>query len=687
MPNVSAESWTQLTTVGGAGTAAPPPTRTLNLNDKLALAELNFGDFQEPNDRGDVSAILQAFLDYAGNYALALKARGLDDQNLRSYVRAKIPRGYACVAYQIVVPEWVDLDMEGTLVRLSDGPLGSNPFLPMIVYTANSSASRVNLYCIFDDATEGGTGSGVCFGKSWSMASVMLASAGSGYQVGDTILLSQISRAPYDSAIVTVNAVDGSGAITDFALSYGGHYSCRPPTGPTVSASQIASVAPDVVPLVQPAVFPQDSTFHADGSPGDGSGASFTPAWESDFGGSDADNGVWNYNAGDPLGTDMIIGQVRVNGIGIEFDQTYGGKFGVLLNTINGVIDSIIVNGGYYGILCKAGDIRANSLNPVNAMIGLMFGTGSSFECPNVVVDTPFGSAIQIDAGCGGIILKGICFFPEGKNSVLDGIGPTNAGYAIIVGQRGAADFAENIHLDFVLDNCGSATQNGGVGAGALFLANIKNSHLRIDTSNRPGSQGDTHKIALHTGYASGVDAASVLVTGTINGISGAAISAGAAIAEADVVSGGSGYSVGDIVTLNVPNHIINATALVTAVSGGVVAAVKVLGPGLYSTAPSTATTRSTTTTYGSGSGLTVKAKVVLPVGSVTGGLAIRDGSLPGWIRDFGICDIYGSGVPAGSTGLNKAPAGSRYVDRSSGDVYYNKGTAGAPAWHKVTTS
>ena len=687
MTDVSAETWTQLATVGSAGTAAPPPTRSLNLNDKLALAELNFGDFQDPDYRGESSAMLQAFLDYAGNYALALKERALDDQNVRSYVRAKIPRGYVSVSHQIVVPEWVDLDMEGTLIRMSGGPLEANAFLPMIVYTANSSASRVNLYCVFDDAPEKGTGAGVCFGKSWTVASVSLASAGNGYEVGDIIYLPQPSYYPYQPAVVRVDAVDISGSITSFTLTESGHYSCRPPDGPTVSASAIAGVAPNVTALVQPDVFVQDSTTHADGSPGDGLGASFTPTWVSDFGGSDADFGVWNYNAGDALGSDMVIGQVRVNGVGIEFDSIYGGKFGVLLNTINGVIDSITVNGGYYGILSTAGDIRANSLNPVNSMIGLMFGAGSSFECPNVVVDTPFGAAIQIDAGCVDIKLKGICFFPEGNNSNNDGIGPTNTGYAVIIGQKGVADFANHIHLDLALDNCGSATQNDGAGAGALFLANIRNSHLRIDTSNRPGLEDESHKVALHTGYASGVDAESVLVTGTINEISGASVAAGAAITDAEIVFGGSGYAAGDIVALNVPDHVINATALVTETSTGVVTAIKLLGPGLYSSVPSTTTIRSTTTTFGGGSGLTVKAKDVLAVGSISGGLAIRDGGLPGWIRDFGICEIYGSVAPTSSTGINKAPTGSRYVDGSTGDTYYNKGTAGAPVWYEVTTS
>ncbi|MBR1219148.1 hypothetical protein JQ557_14180 [Bradyrhizobium sp. U87765 SZCCT0131] len=686
MVDVSASSWTQLTTTGSGGTAAPPPTRTLNLNDKLALAELNFGDFQDPDFRGECSAMLQAFLDYAGSYALALKERGLDDQNPRSYVRAKLPRGYASVANQIVVPEWVDLDMEGTLIRAPGGSLAANPFLPMIVYTANAGASRVNLYCVLDDVVPG-DGSGVCFGKSWSIASVALAAAGQGYQVGDLIYLPQPSRSPYRAAVVRVDAVNGSGAVTGFTLTSGGVYSRRPPTGVTVSAAAIAAVAPQVTAQVQPTLFPQASTTHANGNPGAGTGAAFTPTWEADFNGSDADNGIFNYNTGDAILTDMVIGQVRVNGVGIDFDVQYGGKFGVLLNTINAVVDSITVNGGYYGFLSKAGDTRINSINPVNAMIGVMIGNGSSLECPNVVVDTAFGAAIQIDTGCSDIRLGGVCFFPEGNSYLHNGLGPTNTGYAIIVGQKGTDAVTSNLHLDFVLDNCGSATQNGGSGAGALFLANVKNSYFNILASNQQTNQGETHRLALHTAYGPNVDAASVVVRGAINGTTTSPIVAGAAITEVNIVAGGSGYALGDVVRIDVSGHVVDAMLLVAGVSGGAVTAIKALGPGLYSTLPSSTATLPTTATFGSGTGLTVKARTILPVGSIAGGLALRDGSLPGWLRDFGVADVYGSGAPTAATGAKKARPGSRYTDIGSGETYVNKGTVAVPSWRKITTA
>jgi hypothetical protein len=191
----------------------------LNLNDVSAFVELNFGDFYDPNSEiADSSPLLQAFLDYAGAYALAITDTTLDDQNLRGYVRATLPRGNYFIANQIVVPEWVDFHMLGTLCRNPGGSLNANLFLPLIVYTANSCASRVNVY--LNDGSH--TGSGVCFGKSWTIASVTLATAGSGYQVGDIIYLPQISKAPYYPASITVNSVSAGGAIATFSLTSGG---------------------------------------------------------------------------------------------------------------------------------------------------------------------------------------------------------------------------------------------------------------------------------------------------------------------------------------------------------------------------------------------------------------------------------------------------------------------------------
>ena len=79
MTGVSAEAWTQLTTTAGAGSAAPPPTRSLNLNDVTAFVELNFGDFYDPN-----SEIADCSITAAGTTAGGIAIR---DGSMPGWVR------------------------------------------------------------------------------------------------------------------------------------------------------------------------------------------------------------------------------------------------------------------------------------------------------------------------------------------------------------------------------------------------------------------------------------------------------------------------------------------------------------------------------------------------------------------------------------------------------------------------
>jgi len=144
---------------------------------------------------------------------------------------------------------------------------------------------------------------------------------------------------------------------------------------------------------------------------------------------------------------------------------------------------------------------------------------------------------------------------------------------------------------------------------------------------------------------------------------------------------------VGDLVAINSPGNIIYSVFQVTAVAGGAVSGIRPVGPGLYSSTPSNIVPLTTTAVSGAGTGLTVWAGEIVAAGTTAGGIAIRDGSLPGWIRDCGVCDIYGVGAPTSNTGKSKARTDSKYTDTSAGDLYLNKGSIGAPAWHKVTTA
>lgn len=676
---VSSEIWTQLSTTGSGGTAAPPPTRTLNLNDVRAFVDLNFGDFADP-DGAECSAKLQAFLDYAGGYALAIKSSALDDQGLRNCVKVTIPRGNWFVKDQIVVPEWVELDMQGTLCRHSGGSLATNVYLPMIVYSVNAIASRVNVYCTDGTASN----SGVVFGKSWSVTGVTsIVSGGSGYAVNDLIYLAQPSKLPYWAACLKVTSVS-SGAVTGVTVEDGGAYSRRPRTGPTVSPAAITAVAPAVTQLVQPAAMPQGSTTRG-GSPGPGTGATFNVTWTPDFSGTDI-KGVYNYQTGPHLQADTLIGQVRVGGAGGGISTTYGAQFAVLLNLFNAEIDRICTGNGYYGIVGFCTDVRANCLNAVSARTGLMV-QGNSFECPNVVLDTCFITYLEIMPNSHGVTLSGRTLWPEGNNGMEGGMGPINSGYAIIVGNDpdGTPPVQDSIKLDFAMSNSGSASQNGNAGAAALFLANIQNSHINIETSNQLTAISGTKKMKIHTGFGPGVDSTSVFVSGTIDGTSVAPVAYGATVTYGTPGAGGSGYAVGDIVRLTAGSNIVNATFQVTSVSSGAVTSVRPIGPGLYSTAPTTGSAVATATVTGSGSGLTMWLAVKAAPSSLPGGLFVRDGSAPGWVRDTGLYEMTGSGAPSGSTGLNKAARGSKYTNTATGDLYLNTGTAASPSWKKVT--
>jgi hypothetical protein len=72
------------------------------------------------------------------------------------------------------------------------------------------------------------------------------------------------------------------------------------------------------------------------------------------------------------------------------------------------------------------------------------------------------------------------------------------------------------------------------------------------------------------------------------------------------VVSGGTGYSIDDIVELNTGTQTLKARAKVTAISGSTVTAVQVVSPGNYTVAPSSS--GSTTAIVGTGTGLTITA-------------------------------------------------------------------------------
>lgn len=694
---VSSEIWNQITTTTILGSASPPPTRSqLTLNEVLAQVELNFADYWG-NEGQDCSIALQAFLDYAGRLALILKGTVLDDQNGRNCIRATIPRGNWFITRQIIVPEWVDLNIIGSLCRTRDGsadggPLWQNPFLPMIAYVTNSMASRVNIYC--NMGKQGGSGpdvmgSGVCFGKNWSVVSVAISAAGSNYGVGDLIFLEQPSKLPYTPASVKVTSIGTGGKIVSVVIDDGGSYSRRPRSGGgMVSFADIQGLG--VSPLVQNSTLAQQSTTRG-GVVGPGSGASFVPTWTSDFASTNDDKGSAVYQAGRLLLADTYIGQVRVKGAGVGISKQFGAMFGVRLNLFNAEIDRLEVDGGYYGIIASCVDTRVNCINAVLSMVGMIV-EGSAFLCPMVMLDTCFICFLEVMAGSQSIHLAGRTIWPKDNNALMGGMGSINCGYCFLVGHDSSepSRMIDGLRLDFSLANSGSNAQNGGKGVGALFVANIQNSHINIETSNMlvPGeSAGTQKKIKVHSAYGPLV-MESMLLTGNIDGISGApAVSIGSTVRFASVASGGAGYAIGDVIKIVSSGSIVDAIVQVLDVSAGAVSALRLLGPGLYSMPPTISAPLPTVNISGSGSGLTVWLAIKASATSLSGGIAVRDGDLRGWIRDGGVCEFAGNGVPSGTTGQYKAEKGSRYINNQTGESFINSGTASTPVWKKVAMS
>ena len=470
---IAGQTFLPCPTTASNGTATPPTARGIDLNDALAWREINVADYFDPNSGNDV--LLQEVLDYAGALAMAFKNSSFDDIHQRMRVRVTYPRGLCTVQNQVVVPEMVDLNCIGTIIRGNTGNL-SNLYLPAIVFVPHSHCAALDLDCNPDGTN---LGSGVVFGKTWSMGSVALSSAGTGYSVGDVITLANVSRNPYYGAQVTVASIGTGGTIATFTLTSGGQYSVRP--------------------ALQPTTFAQASTT------GTGTGAVFTPAWASDWAPA---NGYtdYAYQAGELLVVNWLVGNVTVTGIGIGNDPLYGPMFGVMMNMQNADIGSIQTVGGYKGIIHRGADIRAGSLNSVGADFGLVSAGCSCLTCDNVVMDSSKQAFIQV-YHTQGLRLSGRMFWQD-SNDIYGS--PCNSGYAIIVGQNDTA-LTDDLYLDFSLENAGKVG-----GATALYLDYAQNAKITL----KAGNAGYTKTLSSFATFGTH-NSASVMLEGSIDGITG----------------------------------------------------------------------------------------------------------------------------------------------------------------------
>ncbi len=455
----------------GTVPAVPFARAGMHFGDREKLAAwFNFAETWDTQANYDAYPKLQAFLLYCQSMALAMKTTSLDSNCYRMSVTAYLPRGTYLVSQPLVVPEYVNLHTDGMIVRApftgdqSNNGTTSVPgafyaasagaqgqFEPTVIVAPRGHASRLNVYVGNENIDY--RGSGVAIGKTWqaqSGAACTLGHAGTGYSVGDIVVLAQPSAGTYWPWTAQVTAVNASGGITAANVALTGAYGLPP----ALQQQQwTAANGFSVFDPLNAGCFLQTSAFHSDFvTPSPGTGATLAPGWAPDFIGG-------QYNIGAVIQTDTLIGHLNVTGFvpGI-YSPTYGGTWGVLITGLNGIIDEIELLGGNDGVYCRfANDWRISTMNCVGSGCGLeLYGCGS-IECPNLVFDT-CGAALLINQS-DRIVLRGLAFFEQANISQAYAFpaslanDPTQgfSGYsAIQIGQASSAAYP-NAHLDITM--------------------------------------------------------------------------------------------------------------------------------------------------------------------------------------------------------------------------------------------
>jgi hypothetical protein len=451
--------------------ASPFPRSGLAFGDRERLAaRYNFAEVWDTEANYDAYPKLQAFLLYCQSMALAMKNSNYDANCFRMFVTAYLPRGTYLVSQPLVVPEYVNLHTDGLILRTpytgdqSNNGTTSVPgafyaasagaqgqFEPTVIIAPRAHASKLNVYV--GNSNINFRGSGIAIGKTWQAqvgGACTIGAAGSGYSVGDLIVLAQPQAATYWPWVAQVSAVTASGGVAAASVYQTGGYGLPP----ALQQQQwILANGFSVFDTANPGCFVQSKAYKSDfTTPSAGLGATLAPAWTPDFLGGE-------YNIGAVIQTDTLIGHLNVTGfVPSIYSQTYGGTFAVLITGLNGVIDEIEILGGNDGVYCRyANDWRITTMNCVGSGCGLeVYGSGS-IECPNVVFDT-CGAALLINQS-DRIQLRGLAFFEQSNitaayaypASLANAITQGYTGYsAIQIGQASTTGFP-NAHLDIAM--------------------------------------------------------------------------------------------------------------------------------------------------------------------------------------------------------------------------------------------
>lgn len=459
----------------------------------------------------DQTVNIQNFLFYAQKLYFEAKggSTGLDDQLLATRgIDAIIPNRFY-ITNPIIVPPHVRLVAPDgiALGTLSGGALLSsyngnpatskvlaNVCFPMLMVPHGASTDDIVLYC-----TNGTQAvSGYAHGKNWVPNGCAVGIGGSGYTAGDILTLPQPSKYPYVATRITVDAVDGNGAVTACSLQTAGVYAV--PSGAQArywtAADGYTGNAGTIANGSRGNVF--DGTGNYLTSGGTGSGATISLTWTPDFAGSGAD-----FNRGAVLQADSVIGDVHILQCGQTDDATYGKSFGYANIGLQIYTGKIIVNKGYYGIDIQATDFHPEQLQPISGKIPLSIRNCTSVECPNVVIDTWDVCALDID-NAANIHLKGTIF--HNATASVATLEP------IQTGRRTSSTNNSNVgmNLDFTVFGGG-----GSVSTAAAKLAYVRSSRINLDVVNvnRAGTVL-TNPITEMAVFGTGYDAESVILSG-----------------------------------------------------------------------------------------------------------------------------------------------------------------------------
>lgn len=700
----------------GSGFATTMQNTTLRPQNPF-IGYLSFYDYYPAGAKdstADITTQVQNFLLYCQRMALSLKNSSLDNLIQRSWVKAKLPRRNYYVSCPIIVPELVDLDMDGYFVRVgSSGTITNfytgdtttkalaNLIMPTVIIVPRGHSSNCNILCNSNGTDRG---SGRVVGKTWVInTTATVTQKGSGYIVGDILTAANPSKPYYTPAQYRVTSVDGGGGITGITCTVGGNYALPPVL--QLKQWTTANGFPGII----------DSHGNLSVSGGTGSFASIAPTWISDWGTTGSGNTYYTGAGG--IVTDTHLGRSSIQQSQRLLDPTYGGTFIDQYSNLNHHMNEQSSESGEYALLMHfLSDTVIDIARPVNMGVALQMYHCTSVYVKHIVCDTPLSDAPVIGFdGCSTVEVRGSIFKRVVQNSPV--LGPV----AISIGQFNAAGVYNNgVKVEMLLRGAGV----GGWGSfiighcPAVMVQYSSNYDVNLQITNRePTWVGQYPRVAYFAQFGpfvgpgrlrGNIDGAyGTLFVGTIPQAADIDVWDGEVClhpATETITIGGTGTS-GHHINLIFTNiqmasffgwpHTVSITctgsqtptSMALALANAINADISIYSAGIQAVASGASITiyemgqdaNATTLTYtvtGTGS---ITETVAFGAGGVLSG-AISGGKVGG----MGLYDLKTNGVPIngiGGTGWNKAPVGSTAKDYTTGIVYRNTGTLNSPTW------